>query len=285
MPNVPSDTLPIYPTYQTVVVNGVTYKSYAETDWHQVITEDGISLYELLQNLPDVNLENYYHLCGTFVDTPNATAIEQLYALNTQAIGDVYLVRTNMLGERGYVYEMYTWGGNTIGWIFSGTTNKKLTIQDSLTTVLKLIPDSLGEPGQSLVVNADGTGIVWGAGSSQDPTQDLTPAVQEQLALKADKIIIFNDYLPITGWEYDSNLNCFYYIYTNSKIPHNSYFEISTVFSTQDDIDNINESRFFNSTEIAFGENGISYATIRARSIPEMQIQLCIKVFGVFTEK
>lgn len=290
---VPNETLPIYPTYSTVVKNGVKYKAYFETDWHQVITEDGVPLCELIRSLPSYNLDGYFRYCGILRNLPDKTAIDQLYALTSQKVGDVYLVETDILSKVGYVLESYVWYGNEAGWVYSGTTSRKESENIDLPDIIKLFPDELGEPGQVLVVTEDGKGITWGnigspgggadfAAHNNDP--NAHKLIQDKIELKADKLIIFNDYLDTTGWTYDSEFNVFKYVYTNEKIGIGKYFELSPACTTVEENRAVAYANIHPTFEIVNPSDSSSYAILKASRVPTEPIPICIKVFGSYIE-
>ena len=285
----PNEALPIYPTYTTVVKNGVKYKAYFETDWHQVMTEDGIPLCELLQNMPSIDTNNIYKYCGIFKSTPQKTAIEQLYELSSQNVGDVYLVQTDMLVDGGYVCESYVWLDNDVGWLYCGTTNRKASINKDLPDVIRLFPDKLGEAGQILVVGEDGKSITWGNAAdlsfdSHNKDENAHPDIRESIEVKADKLKIFNDVLKSNSWVYNGDYPCFEYIYQSDKLPKKSYFEITAVIDDKEDSSILANASISPSYKIQYGENEVPYTILRAKRVPSADIDICVKVFGTYDE-
>lgn len=288
MPNyIPSEVLPIYPTYSTVIKNGVKYKAYFETDWHQVITEDGVPLCDLIRSMPTYSDSNFYRYCGLLKTSPSQSGIDKLYALTTQTIGDIYLVETDMIVDGGRVCETYVWLGNENGWIYSGTTNRKASINRDLPDVIKLFPDDLGEPGEALIVSADGKNLAWGKQSINAHNADTQAHkdIRDQLNLKADKLIIFNDTLSSSSWSYNGEYPCFEYIYTNDKLPKKSYFEISTVVESQNISNEISSAGISPTYKIEYGTDEVPYCILRAKRVPNINIDICVKVFGTYEEK
>ena len=283
---VPSETLPIYPTYSTVVKDGVKYKTYLETDWHQVMTEDGVPLCDLLRSMPSYNTTNFYRFCGIFKASPKQTAIEQLYALTTQLTGDVYLVETDMVTESGKVYESYVWLSNESGWVYCGTTNRKASINRDLPDVIRLFPDELGEPNQVLVVGEDGKTLSWGSNhiGSHNTDSDAHQDIRDALSMKSDRLIIFNDVLSPSGWTFNGNYPCFEYIYSSDNLPGQSYFDITPVVNSQQDALSIAACGISPVYQIHSSEN-TSYAVLRAKRVPSVNIPICVKCFGKYNEK
>ena len=284
---VPNETLPIYPAYATVIKKGVKYKAYYETDWHQVMTEDGVPLCELLQSMPSFSTNNFYKYCGTLKSDPEITAIDKLYAITNQENGDVYLIQTDMASSTGYVCEAYVWLGNTGGWVYCGTTDRKVSMQRDLPNVINLMPTELGEPGQVMVIGKDGKSIVWGDsfGESHNEDPEAHPDIREEIDLKADKLIIFNDTLNSDNWTYNGESKAFEYIYQSDKLPTNSYFEITPVINTAEDTKVVTTAAINAIYKIKFSPDGKPYTILKAKRVPKVDIDICIKAFGSFIEK
>lgn len=282
----PDELLPIYPTYTTVVKDGIKYKAYLETDWHQVITEDGIPLCKLLQSMPQYSSTDFYKYKGIYKDTPSLTAIEQLYATINQGVGDVYLVETDRVSD-GIVDEAYVWLGNDAGWVYCGTTNRKASLYKDLPNMVRLFPDKIGEPDQILVVGKDGKSITWGESSVNTHNEDelAHPDIREKIDLKADKLIIFNDTLSIDEWFYDSTYPSFAYIYTNDKIPPNSYFEITPIVNKPEEAYNVSDAGIIPVYQINCVDDNPSYTILRSRRVPGENINICVKVFGTYIDE
>ena len=283
----PDELLPIYPTYSTVIKNGVKYKAYFETDWHQVMTEDGVPLCELIQSMPTFSTTNFYKYCGTFKSSPSQTAIEQLYALNSQNNGDVYLVETDMVTDEGRVCEAYVWLGNEAGWVYCGTTNRKASLNRDLPNVVKLLPSEIGEPNQVMVVSKDGKSIVWGDYSFDTHNEDpeAHQDIRNELDLKADRLIIYNDTLESSYWSYNGAIGAFEYIYRNDKLPKKAYFELTPVVETPTELKNVSDAGIFAVYRVQYGYDGTPYTILRAKHVPKNSFDVCVKVFGTFIEK
>lgn len=285
---VPDEVLPIYPTYTTVVKDGVKYKAYFETDWHQVMTEDGVPLCELLQSMPSFSANNFFRYCGIFKSIPQQSAIDQLYALSTQKNGDVYLVETDMVVDGVKVCESYVWLGNEQGWVYCGTTNRKASTNRDLSDVLQLMPETLGEPGQILVVGEDGKSIAWGSSFGDIKVHNEDPEahadIRAELSLKSDKLSIFNDALKSDDWVYNGEYPGFQYIYRNEKIPENAYFELTPVVNTQEDSKLISDAGISQVYRIYTVEGQSPYAILWAKHVPTTDIPICVKCFGTYNE-
>ena len=286
---VPSETLPIYPTYSTVLKDGVKYKAYFETDWHQVMTEDGVPLCELLKSMPAFSANNFYKYCGIFKSTPEESAIDQMYAITTQQIGDVYLIETDILTDTGYVCEAYVWLGNSVGWVYCGTTNRRASLNKDLPEVISLFPNDLGEPNQILVIGEDGKSITWGDPPSVSIDVDIDAIAKEvadkALDIKADKLVIFNDTLVTSRWVYNKNYPCFEYLYTNDNLVKNCYFEIAPVVDTANEVKIVTDAKISSIYRIKLGEDHAPYAVLRAKHVPAADIKICVKSFGTYDEK
>lgn len=284
---VPNEVLPIYPTYTTVVKDGVKYKAYFETDWHQVMTEDGVPLCELLQSMPSYSSNNFYKYCGLFKSGPNSSAMEQLYALTNQKNGDVYLVETDIVADGVKVCESYVWLGNEAGWVYCGTTNRKASFNRDLPDVIKLFPDELGEPDQVLVVSKDGKSITWGGVSTEAHNEDpkAHQDIRQTLDLKMDRLVIFNDILSSGDWVYNGEYPCFEYIYRSDMLPPGAYFEITPVVDNRKEVENVTEAAISPVYRIQSGANRAPYAILRAKRVPDEDIEICVKCFGTYIEK
>ena len=279
---VPDETLPIFPGYSTQVIEGVKYKVYFETDWHQVMTEDGVTLCDLLANVP-TSTERFYRYCGTLRSTPTQTAMQRLYAIVNPKLGDVYLVETDRMVETAYVCETYVWL-NT--WVYSGTTHRETSIDHDLPKIIKLFPDTLGEPDQILVVNKNGTGITWGNPVEDHNTSEKAHTdIRNSIDLKADKMIIVNDTLLTSKWVYNNSYPGFEYHYTNDNIPIGAYFEITPIINNSVDAKIITNSSISGVFEISTGSDKKPFAVFTAKRVPSLDIPICVKVFGTYNTK
>lgn len=286
---VPDETLPIYPTYTTVIKDGIKYKAYMETDWHQVMTEDGVPLCQVLQSMPSFDDSKYFRYKGTLQDKPGTTAMEQLYAITDQKNGDVWLVQTSMTVDTTsgaeIVCEMYVWLDGS--WIYSGTTNKKASVNSALPEVVQLFPDTLGEVGQTMVIGADGKSIVWGdsgtaAIEEHNKDENSHQDIRRELNLKADKLRIFDDVIQTTGWNYNDKYGAFEYMYLSPKLPVGSYFELVPQISNQGEADTIASYGMSTTYEIISQEGYVPYALLHSKRVPIVPINICVKVLGTY---
>ena len=288
---VPDEILPIYPTYSTVEIDGKKYKAYFETDWHQVKTEDGVSLCELLQSMPSINDLNMFNYKGILKNRPDMSAMDQLYALTDQKTGDVYLVETDFICESGRVCELYVWCGNESGWIYCGTTDKKSEVTQYLPDAVKLFPDDLGNPGQILLIDESGKKITWGDSLTKKELDDHNldksahKDIRNDINLKASKLVIFNDEILASDWVYNSEYPCFDYIYTNENIPIGAYFELVPIINSDNDASEISKYGISSVFEIISSTDSPSYAILRSKRVPDKNISICIKVYGEFETK
>ena len=298
-PFMPGEALPIYPTYSTQVIHGKTYKTYLETDWHQVKTNDGVSLHDLLQSIPLFDAaKGFYKYCGIIRNNPTKiSAMKQLNLMTDQAIGDVYLIETEVVVDGGYVCEAYVWLGNDIGWTYCGTTNRKKSLEQDLSETVRLLPEDLGEPGEVLLVGSDGKSLVWGAASStamaaanavvQEHNDDGTSHqdIRDEMLLKADKLSVFMDTLEVGQWKYNETLLCYEYTYSSDNLPINAYFEITAIAETYEDTKMLSEAGIHQGFQIITGNNEPSYAIFRSKYVPADNIKICVKNFGTVIDE
>ena len=281
--------LPIYPTYSHQVINGVKYKTYLETSWTQVKTEDGVNLRDLLRSLPILGKDSFYRYKGVLRNLPEISAIDQLYNLPHPDKGDVYLVEARYLADGRYVCEVYAYLGRLEGWVYHGTTNRRATAHEDLPNVLKLMPSELGDADQFLIVSADGKRITWGnpiRDHDKDPKahEDIRKLI-EDIRVEAGKVIVFNDTIRAEGWLYNPNNNYFEYVFQSDRIPAQSYFEITPIINDQTMSRVIAIARI-NPTYLIKNQPGYpSYAILRAVRVPTMNIGVSVKVIGPYVEK
>lgn len=281
----PVELLPIYPAIATTIRDGRKYKCYYETDWHQVMTEDGISLCKLLKSLPSVDATNFFRFCAILRNS-DKSAMEQLYEMTSQQLGDIYLVETTYITNGPKVYEVYMWLDESAGWVYCGTTNRKETARQDGPEVLRLFPEGLGKPDAFLIVSKDGREMVWG------PTRDEMfdehnsdeashADIREALDLKADKMSIYNDVLVRQEWTYNGDYPSFEYVYTSENLPASAYFDICPIVQSKHDGDVISKAGMYGAFEIKTSKNDEhTCAIIRAKRVPDEDIKICVKVFG-----
>lgn len=280
---VPDETLPIYPAISTTVKNGIKYKVYYETDWHQVITEDGVPLCVLLQSMPQLSGDRTYKYCGVLKNVPGQTGTQRLYDLTSQKIGDVYLVETDKVFDGKHVYDTYVWLGNEYGWFFCGT-NTRNTISD-LPDYMKQLPAEIGDVGNVLVVSADGRTMEWDDPiANHNLDEHSHEDIRDKVELKADKLIILSDALKPEDWVYNSRHGYYEYLYTSPKLPLNSYFDITPVINNDNDENTLRHAGIKPVYEIKYSNSGTPYATLLCKSVPLDNILICVKVFGTYNK-
>lgn len=279
----PDRNLPTIPGVATQIINGVKYKVYYETDWHQVLTEDGVPLCDLLRELPILDKTNFYRYKGVLRNMPGLPAIEQLYAMTKHDVGDVYLVETSRVVDYKYVCEVYTWLGGAEGWVYQGTTNRKDAVKENLPTVLRLIPEEIGEPNQILVVSEDGSSIVWGDPIKDHNTDDHShPDIRkmiEDIEIHTTGIKVFNDFIYAGNWTYNASNGYYEYIYQSEKIPNKSYFELTPVLDRKEMSRVISIAHMNPVYQIETPEEYPPYAILRSEHVPTMTIEVSVKVF------
>lgn len=201
IPPSPPEELPIYRTYTTEVIDGTRWKTHLETDWEQVLTEDGVCLKDLLRSLPIYDEASFYRYKGILYNLPEVSAIDRLNNLSSPLVGDVWLVETLYLAEGKFVCEVYVYLGNEKGWVFHGSTNMRSTVAHYLPEILKLIPTTLGDANDLLMVTPDGRSISWGnpiKTHNEDPNahpnliqeiEDIIPDAAEEATTKVLEIL------------------------------------------------------------------------------------------------
>lgn len=281
----PRENLPVYPGYATEIYNGVKYKVYYETDWHQVLTEDGVPLCELLRDLPLPSKENFYQYKGVLRNMPGKTGIEQLYAKTCVRVGDVYLVETSQIADGRYVCEVYVWLGADSGWVFHGTTNRRAMVRDNLPAVLRAIPEDMGDPEQILIVSKDGTRIVWGDpvkdhNEDDKAHQDIRRKIEE-IEIKAGSIKVFNALVSADNWTYNSSNGYFEYIFQDPRIPSKVYFEMTPIIDSKMTSSVIANAHMVPVYQIeCMNERYPSYAILRSMFVPQGNIPVNVKIMG-----
>lgn len=294
--------LPVLPYTFITEYDGIKYETHVLTNTRQVITEDGISLSEVLDNLittEELNIAlktfdlnaTYFKFKGILSNLPDITAIDQLYAKTGMFTGEVWLVEADKPDVIEKVYEMYTYVESISKWVYCGSTSKQTgELPEGYSKTLKLFPDKLGKPGQYLIVTEDGAGLTWGYAGGGDtpvdiPTHDVDPDahlyIQNKINLKADKLVVFNDTIHKDGWSYPGDDTYFNYIYTNKNIPDDGYFEITPVFTTFEQSTVLKNAELHPIYSIHNTDEG-AYAILRAKHVPTADIQICVKCYGSY---
>ena len=280
----PHQNYPIYPTYATEVINGTKYKVYLETNWEQIVTEDGVSLKDLIQKLPVWEEPQYFNYKGYLRNSPKKSAMEKLLEIRDPQLLDIYLVERDYVFEGDYVSEIYSWYGNLSGWVYMGSTNPVGTIRHALPGILNLLPDDLGEPNDFLLVNEEGTGITWANPlRDHDTSPSAHPDIRkliEDIEISANKVRVFQDTIFFEQWIYNPITDYYEYDYTNEKIFEESYFEVTPMIDDQYTAELIRKAEINPSYPIYFPESGSPHAIIRAKNPPELDIPISVRVFG-----
>lgn len=280
----PHQNYPIYPTYATEVINGTKYKVYLETNWEQIVTEDGVSLKDLIQKLPVWEEPQYFNYKGYLRNSPKKSAMEKLLEIRDPQLLDIYLVERDYVFEGDYVSEIYSWYGNLSGWVYMGSTNPVGTIRHALPGILNLLPDDLGEPNDFLLVNEEGTGITWANPlRDHDTSPTAHPDIRkliEDIEISANKVRVFQDTIFFEQWIYNPITDYYEYDYTNEKIFEESYFEVTPMIDDQYTAELIRKAEISPSYPIYFPESGSPHAIIRAKNPPELDIPISVRVFG-----
>ena len=194
-PNPYSTTgLPVIPYTLKTEIDGIVYETHVLTNTCQVITEDGITLCEVLKGLvtskelqeaiSKVTFEDtVYRYKGVLLNKPDISAIDQLYAKVGMQDGEVYLVELSSakkITTRAAVklaakraaseksdpvasprFDMYCWSSELNKWVFFGSTEKDTLPEGFPTDTLMEFPTKLGKPGQTITVSADGKTLEW----------------------------------------------------------------------------------------------------------------------------
>lgn len=282
----PKSNLPEYPTYATQVVNGIKYKVYLETGWERVITQDGISLKDLIKALPVYDPPAYYHYKGYLKNKPKKSAMEQLLEIKNPEMLDIYLVERDYTYEGEFVSEIYTWYGYESGWVYQGSTNPVGTIQHALPGILDLIPETLGEPADFLLVTEDGKGITWGnplRDHMNDPNShpDIRKLIDD---IVVPKIKMLSDVLHSELWVYNPITEYYEYDYSNDGIAIGAYFEITPMIDDLEISEIIRKSEINPSYPILFSQSHTPHAMIRAVRPPQADIPISVRIFGEIEE-
>lgn len=296
--------LPVIPYTLTTKINGIEYETHILTNTCQVITEDGLLLCDVLDNLVTNDQlkealggfntsEPTYRYKGTLVNKPDLPAITQLYNKLGNQDGDVYVVQCSSSNKNDVTnrYDMYCWADMINQWVFFGTTDKtSLVSPDS--EIITLFPSKLGQPGQVLTVSGSGGSLEWTfPDASFDEAMDghnhdLTahPEIWDALSAKADKLRIFNRTLSKENWAWLGESNCYSYVFEDESIPPHSYFELTPIAMTNDELEVLKAASIRPFYKIEDSET-CSYTILNAEHVPSTDIEVCVKVFGSFIEE
>lgn len=299
--------LPVIPWTMTTTIEGIKYEMHVLTNTCQVVTEDGIMLCDILKKLAtkdelkDIGntlaKENrFFKLKGVLNNLPDLSAINQLYAKTGNLTGEVYLVETNVFGDPKKVYDMYVYEATTASWIWCGSTSKANAsgLSDADVDFIKMFPSTPGRPGQYLVVNDKGNGLIWGYGPPGDGSthasvdwHNLDPEahadIRRELNLKADKMIIFDDVLKKEDWVWDGSGAYYTLCYKNRNLLPRCYFEITPAYDTPAEMRMIAEAKLYSSYCIRESSEG-AYALLHASAVPAGDIKISVKCWGDYED-
>ena len=301
--------LPVLPYTYTAVFNGIKYEIHPFTQTCEVVTEDGVSLCDVIDALQAADAEfvefirkmdincPWFKYKGILRNLPDISAIEQLYAKTTPITGEVWLVEATKYGAVDKIYDLYSWINDISGWVWLGSTQRKSPIEEN--DVLKLFPTEIGKPGQYLITSPTGTTLMWAYDSSgsQKPNTieqhnldpDAHPAIQEKLALKANQIGIFNTVIRRSEWTFDGVNPYFTYIFDNENLTPGCYFEIIPIVDTPEKLEVAAKAGFLPSypiKEYLIGEDKVgAYGILMAHHVPKGDIEVTVKVYDQYIDK
>lgn len=299
--------LPVIPWTLTLTIEGVKYEAHVLTNTCQVITEDGIMLCDILKTLAtkdelktvseDLAKNNqYFRMKGVLNNLPDMKAIDQLYGKTGNQTGDVYLVESNVYGDDKKVYDMYVWNSTIAMWIFSGSTSKTSAsgITPAEAEFIKMFPKTVGRPGQYLVMNSDGTGLVWGYGPTGSGSttasidwHNMDPEahadIRRDLSLKADKMFIFDDVLKKEDWVWNGEGAFYTLCYKSKYLGPKCYFEITPAYDTNAEMQMIAAAGIWSAYRIIDSDDG-AYALLRAAAVPAEDIRVSVKSWGDYDD-
>lgn len=299
--------LPVIPWTMTSTIEGVKYELHILTNTCQVITEDGVMLCDILKKLASKEeLKNigdtlakenrYFKLKGVLNNLPDLSAISQLYAKTGNVTGEVYLVETNVYGDPKKVYDMYVYDATIAMWVWCGSTSKASAggLSEADVQFIKMFPSTPGKPGQYLVVNDKGDGLIWGYGpvgsGSTHASVDwhnLDPEahadIRRDLNLKADKMVIFDDILKKEDWTWDGTGAYYTLCYKNRNLPPKCYFEITPAYDTPAEMRMIAAAGIYSAYRIRESADG-AYALMHASAVPTEDIRVSVKCWGEYED-
>lgn len=315
--------LPVIPYTLTTTIDGIKYETHVLTNTCQVITEDGITLCDILDNLvtseqmqevvKEIQYDNpVYQYKGILLNLPDKTAIDQLYDKVGMQDGEVYLVQCTSsisdpvqavamsipaeamtLQTRVAVnrrFDMYTWSATLNEWIFFGSTEKTSLPEDFPVETLEAFPQEMGKPGQVVTVSTDGASLTWAYPNAVFENaiseHNRNPNAHPEIWETLDKKA---DKIKIfNSVLYKDNWawlgdDCYSYVFEDSKLPRHSYFEITPTAIDKVDLDVLKDANIRPVYKIEDSDNG-SYAILRAEHVPSQDINVCVKSFGVFLD-
>lgn len=316
--------LPVIPYTLKTDIDGIVYETHVLTNTCQVITEDGITLCDILKELvtneqlqeavKNVTLESpVYQYKGILLNKPDKTAIDQLYEKVGMQDGEVYLIQcsdtatqktnepvvfmnakdvqqldSSSINKR---FDMYTWSTALNDWLYFGSTEKSTLPVGFPTEVLMEIPNVIGKPGQTIMVSADGKTLEW-----KFPSESTRTAIEEHNKDENAHPAIWKELSQKAD-----KLKIFNAIIPSSAWSWTGEDEFySCVFAST----NLPPHCYFELTPIAVTKDEInnlknasihpvymienssegSYATLKADHVPKKDIEVCVKVYGDFDE-
>lgn len=316
--------LPVIPYTLTTTIDGIKYETHVLTNTCQVITEDGITLCDILKDLvtsetleeamKGITFENtVYQYKGILLNKPGFSAIDQLYSKVGMQDGEVYLVQCSNAETQNartpvvYMnarqvaeldsdmpekrFDMYTWSATLNQWLYFGSTEKSSLPDGFPTDSLMEFPETLGKPGQTVVVSANGKSLEWkypDASTEEvlkahNDDENAHPGIWRELEKKADKLKIFNSVIYKDSWAWTGEGGFYTCIFTNKNLPSHCYFEITPIAVTKPKLDNLKNASIHPIYSIENTSEG-SYAELHADHVPAEDIEICIKVYGDFDD-
>ena len=316
--------LPVIPYTLTTIIDDIKYETHVLTNTCQVITEDGITLCDILKDLvtnekleeavKGISFENpVYQYKGILLNKPGKTAIDQLYEKIGMEDGEVYLVQCTDTASRqsnepvvfmsarniqeldadsvNKRFDMYTWSKSLNQWLYFGSTEKSTLPVGFPTETVMEIPNTIGKPGQVIMVSANGKTLEWKFPNESTQTaidqhnqdEDAHPAIWRELAQKADKLKIFNTVIPKSSWSWTGEHNWYSCVFSSANLPPHCYFEITPIAVTKNELENLKGASIHPIYMIESSSEG-SYAVLNADHVPTEDIQVCVKVYGDFNE-
>lgn len=302
--------LPVIPYTLTTVIDGIKYETHVLTNTCQVITEDGVTLCDILKGLvtskdleqaiddAKLNQESFRYK-GVLNDKPDKTAIQQLYEKVGAQNGDVYLVQISNVNCQcncngripNLAYDMYCWIEKIATWVWFGSTQRNPDLNTLPLETLQKIPATLGDPGEILMIAEDGKTLIWGtADQSTDIKIDQHNTsstahedIRKELSQKGDKLKIFSTIIRRADWYWDGSGSYFSYIFKDERLKAHTYFEITPIATKKAELDILKKAGIQPIYNIDYNET-ISYATLHCNHVPDTDIRVCVKSFGDYDD-